>query len=153
MHNLIDLCINSIMLCNIWFFMHFFIYYFINSCINAQINAIELLLDFRWGFLDPSDRNWFFWNRSDPTAILIIYLPHTPIFHQSRVGPCRKTTTSWNRQKKNSKICWFCEGLTFYIHLAYHDLCVVRWPVKMTILNMTVFISIQKKNNILTTRK
>ena len=46
-----------------------------------------------------------------------------------------------------------CEGLTFYIHLAYHDPCVVQWSVKMTIANLTLFISIQKKINVWMTYK
>ena len=38
-----------------------------------------------------------------------------------------------------------CEGLTPYIHLAYHGLRVVWWSVKITVANLAVFISIQKK--------
>ena len=41
-----------------------------------------------------------------------------------------------------------CEGLTSYIHLAYHDLRVVRWSVKIAVANLTVFISVQKKSRL-----
>ena len=39
----------------------------------------------------------------------------------------------------------WCEGLTPYIHLAYHGLRVVRWSAKIAAANLAVFISIQKK--------
>ena len=39
----------------------------------------------------------------------------------------------------------FCENLTLYIHLAYHDLCVIWWSVKIAVVNLIVFISIQTK--------
>ena len=40
---------------------------------------------------------------------------------------------------------WFCEGLTPYIHLAYHGLRVVRWSAKIAVANLAAFISVQRK--------
>ena len=46
-----------------------------------------------------------------------------------------------------------CEGLTAYIHLAYHGLRVVRWSAKIAVANLAVFISIQKIINVWMTHR
>ena len=120
---------------------------------NANFSFFHRIGSNLFLFFDGSeDKNCF---RSDPMTILKWSNTKNDCFV---VQMCNKKMTMIDSfiltySVQWSKFMWkflislysSCEGLTPYIHLAYHSLRVVRWSAKIAAANLTVFISIQKK--------
>ena len=63
------------------------------------------LSKFQCHFLKMTSSDWWTFHLS---WFYIIYLSHTPIYHQPRVGPCGGATTYYRKRgKKNPKVDWF----------------------------------------------